>query len=718
MGGSRRTRKRTLPHVGESGIAPILGAGIEIQQDHRLAVQQTSDYRISINCMKDYRRRIKFMIAWIETEYSEYYEQGTIQITAQQKGDPSLHFFHHERDFKYSGMNVEVVKAFLSVHKTKENGKHCSQVHLRKYHDAIQFGAEEVRQALPQQYFVEMDAFLDASKKEVVTHRRAGNLDEQEADPISFPLFQLICEWALASRNVFLWVWTILQWNNMARSISIDPLGFHNFSIGVDSIKCKYDDSKADKKGERVSPKNIYANPFNPMVCPHLSLGCWFALRKGTFGKNDSFFLGAGQPGSAAHRYCDGLSKLLTEYMEKVMEFIRPGHANTHGIRKGCATFSTSGTTFPASLVAVSKRGEWTQGSVFDIYFQFAETGDQYLGRLIVGLDPNSPDFDVLPPHFKGGTDNDYIQRAMELCFGPIIKEFNATHSVKGLLLLCLASMVYHSEFLKSFVVKDPEHPFSLIPILNDTCLLSKLKELVTLEGDDTMRATGIPPHVRQTKLLQEVLGATKQLQEAQLKELGQIKEAIKQAIQENDVQAGNVTLPSLLEGWALKQKESLELIKKTMEETLDNRLKHLGLLPQIEPAKNAMAMENEQYTYCYSGFLWDVPEGYQFPKKALRDTGWELWLRGQPNLEIHCPRSGQLKITPIKPFRLLKPNRLPVALKKKFELEWKPIFAMMEEAPDLTIPAGISVLSPEFIQESFIKGTAYLKSRASYIGL
>jgi hypothetical protein len=31
-------------------------------------------------------------------------------------------------------MNVEVVKA-------KENGKHCSQVNLQKYHDALQFGA-------------------------------------------------------------------------------------------------------------------------------------------------------------------------------------------------------------------------------------------------------------------------------------------------------------------------------------------------------------------------------------------------------------------------------------------------------------------------------------------------------------------------------------------------------------------------------------------------
>jgi hypothetical protein len=108
----------------------------------------------------------------------------------------------------------------------------------------------------------------------------------------------------------------------------------------MDSVKCKYDDSKADKKGERVSRKKIYASPFNPMACPRLSLGCWFAPPNGTFGKNDSLFLGAGQPSSAAQWYCDGLSILFTEYMEKVLEFVRPGHANPHGFRKGVATFS------------------------------------------------------------------------------------------------------------------------------------------------------------------------------------------------------------------------------------------------------------------------------------------------------------------------------------------------------------------------------------------
>jgi hypothetical protein len=38
-----------------------------------------------------------------------------------------------------------------------------------------------------------------------------------------------------------------------------------------------------------------------------------------------------------------------------------------------------------------------------------------------------------------------------------------------------------------------------------------------------------------------------------QLKELALIKEAVKQAIQANDVQADNVTLPSLLESWYRK---------------------------------------------------------------------------------------------------------------------------------------------------------------------
>jgi hypothetical protein len=149
----------------------------------------------------------------------------------------------------------------------KANRKHCSFVHLRKFLlDAVKFGAEEAHQDLPEEFDREMKHFSLSCKKEV-TNDKKGNLDEQELDPISFVLYELICnKWALESKNVLVcWVWTVLQWNCMARSASIDPLGFHNFSKGVDSIVFKYDDSKTDNAGEKVSPnKNIFANPLNP----------------------------------------------------------------------------------------------------------------------------------------------------------------------------------------------------------------------------------------------------------------------------------------------------------------------------------------------------------------------------------------------------------------------------------------------------------------------
>jgi hypothetical protein len=171
-GQQRTNRKRSQPIPGYGQVAaPVLGGEIQIHQAHLESVQQTSNFRISTKCMQEYRRRNAKIIEWIQREYLAYYLLGTISVTEEQAADPRLHFFGRDRDFVYTGLNVEVIKAFMSVHKTKANGKHCSQVNIRKYHDAIQWGAEEVRQVLPLSYFVEMDAFLDSSKKEVVMHR-------------------------------------------------------------------------------------------------------------------------------------------------------------------------------------------------------------------------------------------------------------------------------------------------------------------------------------------------------------------------------------------------------------------------------------------------------------------------------------------------------------------------------------------------------------------
>ena len=86
---------------------------------------------------------------------------------------------------------------------------------------------------------------------------------EKEADHITFPLYKQMCLKMMMSGNVFGWVFTIFQWNCMARSINIDNLRFNCLSIGKDSLVIKYWDTKKDKSGEKTSPKNCYGNPLD-----------------------------------------------------------------------------------------------------------------------------------------------------------------------------------------------------------------------------------------------------------------------------------------------------------------------------------------------------------------------------------------------------------------------------------------------------------------------
>ena len=139
---------------------------------------------------------------------------------------------------------------------------------IRKYDDAIKWGSARAKQALPSQYYREMEVFQAAYRKEHKGAQKDGRSDEQEADPICAALFRYICKWAVTGGNIFVWCFSLAMWNLMARSVSVDSLGFHHFRSGMtDSIKCKFDETKADKTDEFVQEKNCYANPYDPELC-------------------------------------------------------------------------------------------------------------------------------------------------------------------------------------------------------------------------------------------------------------------------------------------------------------------------------------------------------------------------------------------------------------------------------------------------------------------
>jgi hypothetical protein len=132
---------------------------------------------------------------------------------------------------------VNLVKAFLAHKKVKPDGNTSSHVQLHKYNNPILYDAQQALQLLPRGNYDEIDNFLNSFRKETVEVKK-GKLDKQEADPISWSPFNLLLSWALDTSNIFIWTYSLLQWNSMARSISIGTLAFQNFRDGEDHKLC------------------------------------------------------------------------------------------------------------------------------------------------------------------------------------------------------------------------------------------------------------------------------------------------------------------------------------------------------------------------------------------------------------------------------------------------------------------------------------------------
>jgi len=711
MTGQSGSHGRRRGHERPTEDAPIIGESIAIQEDHQAAVDLTESNERKLKTRQGHRNKLKEIIEFLRDEYPDYYSDGVVEITEEQKNDPKFFQHNNTHDLVYTGLNVAMIKACMAKKKIKESGKMCSYKNLCKYHHAVKYGSEQANQPLPPVYYREMDKFLASFQKETRQAKQDGNLDEEESDPIPFPLYQQICEWAILSGNIFVWVYTVLQWNCIARSVSVDPLTFHNFSpgFGTDSIKCTYDRTKADQEGKKVSPKNLYANPFDPRISVFLALGCWICTTQETFVGSEKIFLNDGsKDGSASSRYCSQLVKLLKDKIDIVHQYVWPNHCNSHGHRKGAAVHITTATTCPAPILSMAARGEWSIGQVLDLYWQFGDPGDCFAGRSLAGLDPDSPGFAALPPHFVQGMENPHIKEGMELCFGIVLENHP---DIEWLLLKLLASMIHEQEFLKGVVAAVPNHPFAGIPILTRPKLLEELAKLVTTRASEKIpHATGIPPHVRQLKMLRNLLTVCGNTFEKVGNLFEEVKQAAKEAIENAALGSGHITAAHL--------DEKIGEVKQYFDDQVEN-LTRLGILQTQGVTESTAATGNggtvqTQYTYSYADRTWDVPEGFTLPANTNRRSAWDLWLHGDPNRMSVV--DGKMKCTPIKPFRLLKPSRLPKDVATSFKLSWMPIMNEMTNAPSLEIPANASEITAEVSSCLFDIGTAHVRSKAAYI--
>ena len=166
-------------------------------------------------------------------------------------------------------------------------------------------------------------------------------------------------------------------------------------------------------------------------------------------------------------------------------------------------------------------------GAILDVYWQFAEAGDAYLGRCLCGLDPNQSTFSVLPPHWTvdSPVEDADIGEGLHLMYGVIIEEHPTSIAV---LVRVLASVTCASDWLLETSARHCGHPFAAIPLLQNQHLLLRLKVKVTIEPTELMaKATGVPPHVMQMNLMTSLL----QLCQTTLLRVNEQAEVVRQTI-------------------------------------------------------------------------------------------------------------------------------------------------------------------------------------------
>lgn len=734
---------RIRPHQRDTNDeVQIIGAGeIAVLDEHTEQIRVTEDHGLKLATKKDYRLRIRQIYLFLQASYPEYCERGGVVVI----GANDQQNYHHTNthDLKYVGMNVELIKAFLGHKKIKANGKTSSFTQMRKYYDAILWGATSAKEQLPTSFYVEMDKWMNAYRKETKKAAKDGNLDENEADPVPFTLFRLWMTWSLESHNVYVWVFALLQWNLMARSISVGTLAFHNFRPGEDNIIVKYDNHKADQAGESLHDKHLFANPFDPILDLYLALGVWFAIDPTSHVE----FLNANtQSDAASQRFCSQLNEILRQHYDILGQYIRPNHANTHSIRKGSGTYSQSGTTCPPPATATAGRGEWSLGRVFDLYLHLADPADAYLGRILVGLDPNNENFATLPPHFVPSNPmaDELIREAMDLMYGPILAAWQGKgiRDFTGILLRVLPSVIHHSDFLYDWMRRVPGHPFSSIPLLHRRDLLTRLKLLVTTNPSDSMRvASGIPPHIehaRQMKkcidLCSSTLGEVKNLKE-------EVKQAVVDAYENRAAENGHMTadrMTALFENYEQRMSAKIDSLREEVERNLmnssggtTNRL----LQPRDESGRDhdefdmpfadgeletevdgQAVLHSVHRLYSHGGKLWHVPESFAIPVHVPLRTAVRFWLEGMPGNQITENETRLAIAAPIRPFRLFKLPLLPTKVRRDYKLHWLPIMKMFFQAPGVQIPA-VPQISPAELESIFEAGLDYLKtSRMSYV--
>ncbi|KAF0730075.1 hypothetical protein AaE_009325 [Aphanomyces astaci] len=434
-------------------------------------VQDLRDNRLAMSSKRSYRSGVKQLGTWLQSSgrSSMVNADGTINLAVFSYNDFTEFILYK---YKHAGVSLSTLSSYRSAIKDHYNSQNVPlPTEFATDATVIYQGALPLYSSGVPNLKQGFDGFAQLRPKPGPSSQVGNNLfDSTNTKFCASTAFQ---KWTLVSLISILSSHGTLCASRSTESVRIDHLSDEGDAIGVTFFK-----SKTDQGGtKRRDPKHVYANPMRPETCCILALGIYLACNA----QHDSGNLFPGK--SQRDRFGRSLCQLVGVALPAASSSV-----GTHSLRKGAATYAIGGSTSGPSIVNVCIRCGWSIGSVVERYVHYDGAGDQYVGRVVAGLPLDSGGFAVLPPHFVA------CSEAMVANAGAVVFPRLWVHEeLRGVLKLCLASLVYHKEFLEASL--PPKHQLLASVLFGDLTLANTLSSTVTL-ASNILQPTGIPPHV------------------------------------------------------------------------------------------------------------------------------------------------------------------------------------------------------------------------------
>ena len=165
-----------------------------------------------------------------------------------------------------------------------------------------------------------------------------------------------------------------------------------------DFITIFFHKSKTNQDGlDKNFLRHIHVYLILPEYCPVHDMGANLFTNTHIINNNSRHFPGEHQ----YRRYSYLLKKIIEDKKEHLANYVSVENLGSHSIRKGAASYCSSGITVPPSVLSICLRAGWKISCAKELCLEYENYGDQFMSRLVCGLNSSSPEFTISPPHFE-----------------------------------------------------------------------------------------------------------------------------------------------------------------------------------------------------------------------------------------------------------------------------------------------------------------------------